>query len=285
MPSSAVLQLTRVVISFTIIIHNTYSIPLTGDPISCFSCESSMDQFSPQCANNVAETRKYIQQCATHVTRCFAIITSQTDFIRGCFDAAVESSPYCNICEGSLCNHWDVEQSSQLMCSFCEGMDTEVEDNYDNSCSSGGEDTLQCPIITTQGRNIYCFTAFRISTGRVVKRGCMEDNEPIVEGDLFYLTCAENHCNRPQLLDKFSCHAFKGFKSKWTEEKLGNSVACNKNSKSYAPGCYTIMRGRQQIEMGCNSLFSMADFVTLYQWSKSAVQFCFQDKCNSVFGE
>lgn len=287
--SAAVLQLTQVM--FILFINSTtYSSTLTGNSISCFSCESSEETFSEQCVNNVAEARKYIQPCANHVTRCFALITSQTDIIRGCFDTEVEhgktcarESPYCNICGGSLCNKWNVEQSSELMCSFCR--DTEDNDhNYDNSCSSGGEDTLQCPIITTQGRNIYCFTAFRISTGRVVERGCMEDNKPILEGDIFYLTCAENYCNKPQMLDKFSCHAFNGFKSKLTDQKMRNSVACNKNLKSYVPGCYTIMRGKK-IEMGCNSLFSMRDFATLYQWSKSAVQFCFRNNCNSVFGK
>lgn len=201
------------------------------------------------------------------------MITSPTDVIRGCLnkmnELTEENQPFVSICQGSLCNTWESQQESYLMCSFCKG----------DECLAGREETKRCPIVTLPGANVYCFSRFSISSGRAIERGCMDDR-PTNLPDTFAIPCPNDNCNGPQELDKISCNSFKGLKTQFKE----NFVTCNKNLKSHIPGCFSFERGAE-VEMGCNSQLPADEFSTLFQWDMSIMQFCFEDKCNSMRGE
>lgn len=250
--------------------------------ISCYSCESTIDAVSEQCLNQVGETRKYIKACPPNIDRCYARIKSHSEISRGCADDKAmhyrdckreRSTPFCTICVGSLCNHWDTLQESELLCSFCS------DQSYDTSCAEGAT-TRKCPVVTTHGRNIYCYTAFDLSTGVVQERGCMADELLIGSHGNFIWPCHGNNCNRKDDSGKFSCISFSGFVSKFDHQK--QTVRCDKNRKSDVSGCYTIFKGKTA-ELGCNSQLPIQDFMALSR-SDSAAQFCFESDCNGIIG-
>lgn len=185
-----------------------------------------------------------------------------------------KGSPHCSICEGSLCNHWETLQESELHCSFCHAHDSE------NFCN-GGEDTRQCPVVVTHGRNIYCFTAFDLSTGFVQERGCMDDSYLSEIHGHFLVPCWHDNCNAPAKLDEFYCVSFSGFVSKFEHQK--QTIRCNRNVKSRVSGCFTIFKGKAA-ELGCISQLSFHDFVNLSKEDEGTVQFCYEPNCNGIIG-
>lgn len=174
--------------------------------------------------------------------------------------------PFCSVCEGSLCNKWETAQLSELRCVTCKtngreaGIQISPEGIEDTGCGSGREESLQCNIYGMQGRNLYCFVAYNVTTEQVLERGCTSDNtkEYSTEEnkcDRFQLTCTADNCNSAESPTKLTCVSYSGSVNNYKK----SSVRCTSSRRGvYIPGCYTYFKGWKKLDF---ILFSNGDLI------------------------